>query len=265
MLANQTAERLHRLGLHGMAEAFARQLSQTAAHDELSFEERLGLLVDQETTWRENRRLARLLKTARLRQNACVEDINYQHKRGLEKRVMIELSTSQWIRGHHNLCLTGSTGTGKTWLACALGNAACRQGLSVLYVRATRLFEELKAAHGDGSFPKRMAQIAKADLLIIDDWGIAPLGRAERHDLLEVMEDRHGNRSTLITSQLPVENWHEYLNDPTIADAVMDRVIHNAHQIKLKGESLRKTNTRLDSIETRLSSQRGNVHPLSVE
>lgn len=207
MLTNQTTEKLHRLGLHGMATACERQTRNTGAHDELSFEERLGLLVDEEATWRENRRLARLLKAARLRQqNACLEDVDYKHKRGLEKRVMIELSTCGWIRAHQNLSLTGPTGTGKTWLACAFGNAACRQGLSVLYVRATRLFEELQAAHGDGSFPKRMAQIAKADLLIMDDWGIAPLGRAERHDLLEIMEDRHGNRSTLITSQLPLEN-----------------------------------------------------------
>lgn len=246
-----------------MAEAFERQLTQTAAHDELSFEERLGLLVETETTWRENRRLARLLKTAKLRQNACVEDVNYKHKRGLEKRVMIELSTCRWIRGHQNLCLTGPTGTGKTWLACALGNAACRQGLSVLYVRSTRLFEELKAAHGDGSFPKRMAQIARADLLIMDDWGIAPVGRAERHDLLEIMEDRHGSRSTLITSQLPIENWHEYLNDPTIADAVMDRIIHNAHRIVLKGESMRKVNNRLDLIGTHLM-QHGLVKPIGL-
>jgi DNA replication protein DnaC len=253
----QTLQTLRRMKLHGMAEAFERQLSQAASHDEMSFEERFSLIIDYEQTWRENRRLERLLKKARLKQQACVEDIDYSHKRGLEKRQMVQLASCEWIRQHRNVCITGSTGTGKTWISCALGNAACRQGLSVFYIRVSRLFEELKIAHGDGSFPRRMAQLAKVDLLIMDDWGLAPLARAERHDLLEIMEDRHGSRSTIITSQLPVENWHEYINDPTIADAVLDRVVHNAHKIALKGESMRKTKGRSDWIG---SHQSGRAH-----
>jgi DNA replication protein DnaC len=237
--------------LHGMAEAFERQLATSGTHDDMSFEERLGLLVDYEQTWRENRRLERLLKRARLKQpDACVEDIDYSHKRGLEKRLMASLMTCDWIRQHRNLCITGPTGTGKTWLSCAFGNAACRQGISVLYARTSRLFEELKIAHGDGSFPRRMTQLAKLELLILDDWGLAPLSRSERHDLLEIMEDRHSTRSVIITSQLPIEKWHEYISEPTIADAVLDRVVHNAHKIALKGESLRKTKEQFSGIGT---------------
>jgi DNA replication protein DnaC len=250
MLTNHTVEKLRQLKLSGMAEAFERQLTQRQAHEEMTFEERLALLVDTEATWRENKRLAQLLKNARLKQAAAVEDINFKHKRGLDKRMMAQLSSCEWIRNKQNLCITGPTGTGKTWLACAFGNAACRRGLSTLYVRATRLFEELTIAHGDGSFPRRMAQLSKVDLLILDDFGLAALGRNERHDLLELIEERHGSRSTLITSQLPVENWHEYLADPTIADAVMDRIVHSAHQVALKGESMRKGNGRFDWVGT---------------
>ncbi len=250
MLTQQTLETLYRLKLTGMAAAFEQQLQQPATHD-LSFEERFALLVDREATYRESKRLQRLLHRARLRQGqACVEDIDYRHPRGLEKRQMASLVSCDWIRARQNLCITGPTGCGKTWLACALGHQACRQGLSVLYVRASRLFEELRLAHGDGSFARRLSVLSKRDLLILDDWGLKPLQPAERHDLLEIMEDRHANRSTLVTSQLPVEKWHEYLGDPTLADAIMDRLVHNAYKLPLKGESMRKTSSRHEWIGT---------------
>jgi len=250
MLTQQTVEALYRLRLVGMAEAFEQQLAQPDTHD-LSFEERFSLLVDREATYRESKRLQRLLKRARLRQpQACAEDIDYRHPRGLEKRQMASLVTGDWVRAHQNVCITGPTGCGKTWLACALGNQACRQGHTVLYVRRSRLMEELRLAHGDGSFSRRLSGISRRDRLILDDWGLKPLAQAERHDLLEIMEDRHGNRATLVTSQLPVEKWHEYLGDPTLADAIMDRLVHNAYKLPLRGESMRKTKGRHEWIGT---------------
>ena len=237
----QTLHTLKSLRLPGMATAFEEQQHQAAMAD-LSFDERFGLLVDREHTWRENRRLARLLREAKLKSSqAWVEDIRYGHGRKLDKSLMAQLATCQWIHQHQNLVLTGATGCGKTWLACAFGNAACRQGLSVVYVRTPRLFVELRIAHGDGSFGRRLAILAKTDLLILDDWGLAPLNQSERNDLLEVLDDRVGTRSTLITSQLPPAHWHAYLNDPTLADAILDRVLHAAHKVELTGESLRKT------------------------
>jgi DNA replication protein DnaC len=251
MLTQQTLQTLRSLNLTGMAEAFAQQLEQPAV-DGLSFEERFSLLVDREATYRENRRLERLLHRARLRQNACVEDIDYRHPRGLDKRQMASLAHCNWIRSKHNACITGPTGCGKTWLACALGNQACRQGLSVQYVRATRLFEELRLAHGDGSFAKRMARLTRVDLLILDDWGLNPLNRAERQDLLEIMEERYGHRSTLLTSQLPVDHWHQYINDATLADAILDRILNNIHKVQLKGESMRRRNDRLAHVSAEM-------------
>jgi DNA replication protein DnaC len=240
MLMEQTLNALKDLRLPGMAAAFEAQQSN-AAISSLSFDERFGLLVDRELNWRENRRLTRLLKDAKLKSSqACIEDIRYGGGRQLDKSLMAQLSSCQWIRQHQNLVLTGATGCGKTWLACAFGNAACRQGLSVAYVRTPRLFEELRIAHGDGSFGKRLAALAKTDLLILDDWGLAPLNQVERNDLLEVLDDRVGSRATLMTSQLPTEHWHAYLNDPTLADAILDRVLHAAHKVALTGESLRK-------------------------
>jgi len=240
MLMEQTLNALKDLRLPGMAAAFEAQQSN-AAISSLSFDERFGLLVDRELNWRENRRLTRLLKDANLKSSqACIEDIRYGGGRQLDKSLMAQLSSCQWIRQHQNLVLTGATGCGKTWLACAFGNAACRQGLSVAYVRTPRLFEELRIAHGDGSFGKRLAALAKTDLLILDDWGLAPLNQVERNDLLEVLDDRVGSRATLMTSQLPTEHWHAYLNDPTLADAILDRVLHAAHKVALTGESLRK-------------------------
>lgn len=244
MLINQTLEHLRNLKLTAMAQALEEQPEQPQTFD-LSFEERLSLLVMREITDRENRRLQRLLKTARLKQAACVEDIDYRHPRGLDKSLMATLAAGDWIRRGANVHLTGQTGTGKSWLACALGNQACRMGWSVKYERVPRLLENLRIAHADGSFGKRLAQLAKTDLLILDDFGIKPLARGDRHDLLEIIEDRHGARSTLVTSQLPISLWHEYIGEPTVADAVLDRLLQNAFRMELKGESLRRTKSDL--------------------
>lgn len=240
MLNEQTIKTLQELRLPGMAAAFLEQQSNPAMAS-LSFDERIGLLVDLERVYRENRRVRRLIREAKLKSTqACVEDIKYTANRNIDKGLMAQLSSCQWIREHHNLILTGATGCGKTWLACALGNAACRQGLSVAYIRAPRLFEELHIAHGDGSFGKRLSALAKTDLLILDDWGIAPMNQTERNDLLEILDDRVGTRATLITSQLPPDHWHAWINDPTLADAILDRVLHVSHKIALSGESLRR-------------------------
>jgi DNA replication protein DnaC len=238
MLVNQTLDKLHALKLIGMAAAFQQQLEQPETHD-LAFNERFTLLVDHETMHRENRRLTRLLQLAHLKQPACVEDLDYKHRRGLDRSQMAALATCDWVRARHNLHITAPTGCGKSWIACALGNQACRQGLSVRYERTSRLLDSLRLARGDGSYGKRLVQLAKTDLLILDDFGLKPLAQAERHDLLEVIEDRHGSRSTLITSQLPVSSWHEYLGDPTVADALLDRLLSHAHRLELKGESMR--------------------------
>jgi DNA replication protein DnaC len=239
MLHQHTLDKLHTLRLTGMAAAFEQQLSQPAVQ-ELSFEERFALLLDQEILYRDNRRLTRLLKAAKLRVGACVEDIDYRHPRGIDRSFMSTLASCQWIERHQNLTITGPAGSGKTWLACALGNQACRLGLSVRYVRLPRLFEMLRIAHGDGSYPRLMNQLAKIDLLILDDWGLQKIAAAQRNDLMEVIEDRYGLRATLIAGQLPIEHWHEYIGEATLADAILDRLLHNAHRLPLKGESLRK-------------------------
>lgn len=245
MLNQQTREQLRALKLTGMLDALEQQLTQPQTHD-LSFDERLALLVEQEVLHRENRRLTRLLKAAKLRVPACIEDIDYRHPRGLEKSRMAALAGLDWIRHSLNLCLTGPTGCGKTWLACALGNQACRRGLSVRYLRLPNLFEQLRIAHGDGSYVRLMGQLLKTDLLILDDWGIQKLTTAQRNDLMEVIEDRHGRRATLIASQLPVEHWHEYLGEATLADAILDRLLHGSHRLNLTGESMRKVQASVD-------------------
>ncbi len=248
MLHQQTLDKLYALRLTGMARAFEQQLAQPASQ-ELSFEERFGPLLDQEILDRDNRRLSRLLKAAKLRLNACVEDIDYRHPRGIERSRMSTLASCQWVHRHQNLAITGPTGSGKTWLACALGNQACRQGLSVRYFRLPRLFETLRIAHGDGSYPRLMNQLAKTDLLILDDWGIQKIAAAQRNDLMEFIEDRHGLRSTLIAAQLPIEHWHEFIGEATLADAILDRLLHNAHRLPLKGDSMRKKKAISESIK----------------
>ena len=245
MLNQHTREQLHALKLTGMLDALEQQRTQPETHD-LAFEERLALLVEREVLHRENRRLARLLKAARLRGDACVEDIDYRHPRGLKKPQMAALANLDWIRQALNLCLTGPTGCGKTWLACALGNQACRQGLSVRYLRLPALLEQLRIAHGDGSYVRLMGQLLKTDLLILDDWGIQPLTRSQRNDLMEVIEDRHDRRSTLIASQLPIDHWHDYIGEATLADAILDRLLHGAHRLNLTGESMRKERAAVD-------------------
>ncbi|KXS31881.1 MAG: IstB-like ATP-binding protein [Candidatus Gallionella acididurans] len=239
MLHQHTLTTLKTLKLPGMAAAFEEQLIQPVTQS-LSFTDRFGLIVDREASHRDNQRLGRLLKNARLKHNACVEDIDYRSGRGLDKAVMATLIGCDWIRQVQNLILTGKTGCGKTWLACALGNQACRQGMSVLYVRTSRLLEEMKLAHSDGSFRKRLMQIAKIDLLVLDDWGVSTLIPSERQDLLELIDDRT-RKSTLITSQIPVKAWHEVIGEPTLADAILDRIVHRSHTIDLTGESMRKT------------------------
>jgi DNA replication protein DnaC len=239
MLNEHTINQLRSLRLDGMVRAIEDQASSAAA-TALGFEERLTLLVQREVSWRDDRRVARLLKAARLKvSTACVEDINWRASRALDKSLVTALAGGDWLRHGQSLLITGATGCGKTWLACALAHQAARSGFSVLYTRAARLFDELQVAHGDGSFARRLAQLAKLDLLVIDDFAISPIGAAERNDLLEVLDDRVGTRSTLITSQLPVKAWHTYLDDPTLADAILDRVVHISHKIELKGRSLR--------------------------
>ena|SRR5437867_8105804 len=239
MLIEPTLDSLNRLKLHGMATALSEQLTQSSTHG-LSFEERLGLLVDRELTYRDNRRLTRLLQLAQLKQRACLEDIDLRSRRGLDRAQLASLASCDWVRAAHNLIVHGPTGSGKTFLACALAHQACRQGLSALYLRAPRLFEELNLCHADGSFRKRLAALAKVSLIVIDDFAISPIGPRERSDLLEVLDDRVGTRSTIITSQLPIEHWHDYIADPTLADAILDRLLHSAHKLHLQGESMRK-------------------------
>lgn len=246
MYKQQTLQQLHALKLTGMADALNQQLEQPNTYEELSFLERLALLVDAEETCRDNRRIVRLLKQAKLRLNAQPADIDYQSRRGLHKDTMAQLLQLDWIREHRNLLIEGPTGTGKTYLACTFGQSACEHGISVRYFRASRLFESLTISHGDGSFGRVLAQLARTDLLIIDDWGLDKLSRQQRNDLLEVMEDRHGCGATLIASQLPIAQWHESIGDPTLADAILDRLVHNATKIKMKGESMRKKRAKLD-------------------
>lgn len=245
---HQTIEKLSQMKLHTMATAFQEQFEKPSLSD-LSFEDRFAMIVDREWTAREDRKLTRRLKTARLKTQATVEDIDYQHSRGLDKSVIRSLASCQWIRSHQNVIITGPTGIGKTYLAEAFPNKACREGFTAVYYRSTRLFGELQIARGDGSYFKLLAKLAKVDLLSVDDWAMDPLTEQERKDFLELMEDRHGLKSTLITSQYPVSKWHDRIGEPTTADAILDRIVHNAHKITLKGESMRKTRASLTDRE----------------
>ncbi len=239
MLTHPTLEKLKQMRLTGMAGALEDQ-QQTTEIKYLSFEERLGLLVDREQTERDSRRLKGRLTKAKLKQQASMEDINYSGNRGLDKAQLLDLGSCRWIGEHHNLLLTGPTGVGKTYIACALAQKACRQGMSALYLRLPRLLGDLTIAKGDGRYGKLLAKYSKIDVMVLDDWGVSPLTAENRRDLLEILDDRYEKRSTLITSQLPVDKWHKYLADPTLADAILDRVVHNAYRIEMKGESMRK-------------------------
>ncbi len=250
MLTHPVKEKLTVLRLHGMAKSFEEQVS-SKNYEKLAFEERLGLLVDRELIEQENRRLSSRLKKAKLRQQASMEDIDYRQKRGLDKDLVKSLAECKWIKERLNILITGPCGAGKSFIACALGHKACLEGYRVLYSRASRLFENLALAKGDGRYPNLMKSIAKQDLLIIDDWGLSVLTDLERTYMLEILEDRHNLRSTVITSQLPIEHWHEAIGNPTLADAILDRIIHNSYKIQLngKGGSMRKIKSRKPSKE----------------
>jgi DNA replication protein DnaC len=240
MLEQPMREKLLAMRLHGMAEALKAQ-EQDPASRELSFLDRLALLVDQQWSWRENQALARRMKSAKLRGNACVEDIDYRAARGLEKSVVRGLTKeSAWVSNHENIFVLGPTGVGKSFIACALAQKACRDGHSAYYTRAAALFRDLAMARADGSFRNLLARLSRIDVLVVDDWAMAPLSEPERRDFWEICEDRYQVRSLILTSQLPVTRWHEQIGDPTVADGILDRIVHNAHRIELRGDSMRK-------------------------
>lgn len=245
MLTVPTHDKLRSLKLYGMLKGLEEQ-ALSSSYNELSFEERLGLLVDQESTEQENLRLAARLKYANLRQTACVENIDLVHPRGLDKSLFKGLSTGQWVKDRLNILITGPCGAGKSFIACALSHKACLLGYKVLYVRAPRLFNDLSLAKGDGRYKRLMKTLAKTNVLVIDDWGLSTLSDTERTDLLEIVEDRHNLQSTIVTSQLPVKHWHEIIGNATLADAILDRLVHNAYTIELKAgaESMRKLSSR---------------------
>ena len=250
MLTHPTLEKLKEMRFTGMFKALEEQMAMDGI-DDMAFEERLGLLVDREAADRESRRLTSRLRKAKLRQNACIEDIDFKHPRGLDRSVITRLADCQWIRKHQNIIITGPTGAGKSYLACAFGQKACREGYSSLYLRLPRLFEDLSLAKGDGRYIKILARYAKTDLLVMDDYGLFKLNLEQQRDLLEIIEDRHELKSLLITSQLPVKHWHEQIGDPTLADAILDRLVHNAHKIELKGGSMRKRKASLTQSKKR--------------
>lgn len=239
MLAHPTHERLLALGLAGMAKAFEEQRNSPDL-GALSFEERVAIMADREAAERDTKRMTARLKFAALRQDACVEDIDLRTPRGIDRTLLARLVAGDWIDRRQNCLITGPTGVGKSWLACALGHKACRDGRSVFYQRVPRLFEALTLARGDGRHARLLKTLARTDLLILDDWGLSALSQSQRIDLLEILEDRNGRGATLVTSQVPVEQWHEVIGEPTLADAILDRLVHNAHRLNLTGDSMRK-------------------------
>jgi DNA replication protein DnaC len=239
MLNQPTLEKLHAMKLHAMADSFRAQL-EDAATSRLSFEERFALLVDQQWLWKENRALARRLQAARLKERGVIEDIDYHHPRGLDRKLVRSLATSEWIRQQQNILLIGPTGIGKSWLACALAHKACRDGFSVLHKRSSELFRDLAVAHADGSLGRLLVKFSRIDVLLLDDFAMAPLKDSERRDFLEICDDRYQRRSLILTSQVPIAHWHEQIGDPSIADSILDRIVHNAHRLELQGESMRK-------------------------
>ena len=243
MLTHPTLDQLAQLGLSGMAQAFA-ELEAFGEAATLTHADWLTLLIDREVTLRRDKRLAARLRYARLRHHAAVEDVDYRASRGLDRALFHKLADGQWIDAHDNLILCGPTGIGKSWLACALGHKACRDNRSVLYQRVPKLFADLALARGDGRYARIMRSINGAQLLILDDWGLDPLDSGARRDLYEILEERYGRRSTILTSQIPVDKWHEVIGDPTYADAILDRLVHNAHRIDLAGDSMRRTQPR---------------------
>jgi DNA replication protein DnaC len=244
MLTHPILEKLQEMKFYGMRKAFEEQL-QMADLDKLTFEQRFGLLVDREQTEREDRRLKTRLSKAKLRHQASIEDIDFKAPRGLDKQLILSLSSCQWIKAHYNVFIMGPTGIGKSYLACALAQKACREGYSAMYLRLPKLFSDLSLAQGDGRYNKILAGFARTDLLVLDDWGLSKLNKAQQRDFLEIIEDRYEVHSTLMTSQLPVTHWHQAMEDPTLADAILDRLVHNAYQINLKGESMRKKKRKL--------------------
>jgi len=240
MLTQPTVEKLYALRLNGMADAFRAQ-QQDPNVGQLGFDERLALLVDQQWNWKQNRALARRLANARLKNATCVEDIDFRQARGLDRSLIRSLAAdSHWVRQHQHIFLVGPTGIGKSYVACALAQKACRDGFSALYTRASQLFRDLAAARADGSLRNLLHRLARIDVLIVDDWAMAPLSDTERRDFLEICDDRYQTRSTILTSQLPVASWHDQIGDPTIADSILDRLVHHAHHIQMQGESMRK-------------------------
>lgn len=244
MLTHPIMEKLQAMNFYGMRKAFEDQL-EMADIGKLSFEERFGLLVDREKTEREGRRLKIRLQKAKLRHNASMEDIDFNHPRRLDRQLILSLSSCEWLKAHHNVFIMGPTGIGKSYLACAIAHKACREGYSALYLRLPKLFSELSLAKGDGRYGKLLSRFARTDLLVLDDWGLSKLNKEQQRDFLEIVEDRYEVGSTIITSQLKVSHWHEVIDDPTLADAILDRVVHNAYKMDLEGDSMRKKKRKL--------------------